>query len=372
MSAEEKFKTKIHSPKVTEPTPLKVRFKLTAFSDLDPDDEPDYIVEDIIPANDVGVFWGPPKCGKSFKVSDIALHIALGWPYRGKYVEQGTVVYCAFEGAAGFKKRAKAFRKHHRLDERGLKPPFYLMGERTDLVKNHRALIAAIRAQIGDKLPRLVVLDTLNRSFVGSESKDIDMTAYIEAADAIREELGCTVAIVHHCGVSGDRPRGHTSLTGAVGFQVEISRDSANNVTMTIEWMKDGAEGETFISKLETVPVGTDRRGKERTSCVVLPVDGVAAPKETKKKLTGAAQIAYRALVEAIELYGMIPATCQQIPPFLKTVSEGRWREVAFKMGISSGGDEAKRKAFERASERLVAEQVAGCWAGLYWIAKKI
>src|SRR5262245_36793834 len=279
MSAEEKFKTKIHAPKLTELTQIKTRFKLIAFNDLDPDDEPDYIVEDIIPANEVGVFWGPPKCGKSFKVSDIALHISLGWPWRGKHVEQGAVVYCAFEGAAGFKKRAKAFRKHHKLDEKGLKPPFFLMGERTDLVKNHKALIAAIRAQIGDNLPKLVVLDTLNRSFVGSESKDVDMTSYIEAADAIREELRCSVPIVHHCGVSGDRPRGHTSLTGAVGFQIEISRNSANHVTMVIEWMKDGPEGETFISKLQTVPIGADRRGKERTSCVVVAVEGVAAPK---------------------------------------------------------------------------------------------
>ena len=27
------------------------------------------------------------------------------------------------------------------------------------------------------------------------------------------------VIVVHHCGISGDRPRGHTSLTGAVEFQ---------------------------------------------------------------------------------------------------------------------------------------------------------
>jgi hypothetical protein len=28
------------------------------------------------------VVWGPPKCGKSFWVTDAMLHVALGWPYH--------------------------------------------------------------------------------------------------------------------------------------------------------------------------------------------------------------------------------------------------------------------------------------------------
>ena len=43
------------------------------------------------------------------------------------------------------------------------------------LVRDHRALIGAIRAQIGETLPALVAIDTLNRSLAGSESKDEDM-----------------------------------------------------------------------------------------------------------------------------------------------------------------------------------------------------
>jgi hypothetical protein len=39
------------------------------------------------------VIWGPTKCGKSFWVFDLMLHVALGWDYRGMKVRQGTVVY---------------------------------------------------------------------------------------------------------------------------------------------------------------------------------------------------------------------------------------------------------------------------------------
>ena len=77
------------------------------------------------------------------------------------------------------------------------------------------------------------------------------MTAYIRAADAIREAFGCAVIIVHHCGIDGTRPRGHTSLTGAVDAQLAVKRDGAGNIEVKVEWMKDGPEGDTIWSRLE-------------------------------------------------------------------------------------------------------------------------
>ena len=56
--------------------------------------------------------------------------------------------------------------------------------------------------------PVAVCLDTLNRSLAGSESSDEDMSAYIRAADAIRDAFGCLVVVVRHCGHNGERPRG--------------------------------------------------------------------------------------------------------------------------------------------------------------------
>ena len=69
------------------------------------------------------------------------------------------------------------------------------------------------------------------------------MTAYVNAADAIRTAFDCAVIIVHHCGIDGTRPRGHTSLTGTCDAQLATKRDAANNIVVTVEWMKDGPEG---------------------------------------------------------------------------------------------------------------------------------
>ena len=111
----------------------------------------------------------------------------------------GPVVYCAFEGAEGFKARAEAYRQRF-LAEDAQPIPLYLSAAPIDLVKDNGALIASIRLQLAGDDPALVVLDTLNRSLHGSESSDQDMSAYIRAADAIRDAFDCAVLIVHHCG----------------------------------------------------------------------------------------------------------------------------------------------------------------------------
>jgi AAA domain len=249
----------------------KPSFKLMPFNELVPGTEPPYLVKGLIPRVGLTVVWGPPKCGKSFWTFDLVMHVALGWEFRTRRTKQGLVVYCAFEGADGFKARVEAFRRHYGLSKEQA-VDFYLVAARANLITDHPALIEAIVGRVS-KNPVVVVLDTLNRSLQGSESKDEDMAAYVKAADAIREKFECAVIIVHHCGVDATRPRGHTSLGGAADAQLAVQRDPAGNIFVEVEWMKDGPEGDSVISKLQTADVGTDSDGDTITSCVVVPVD---------------------------------------------------------------------------------------------------
>jgi hypothetical protein len=207
------------------------------------------------------------------------MHIACGLEYRGRKVCAGPVVYIACEGERGLSARTEAYRQEHGITE----AEFYLLTTRLDLVGEHETLIADIGAQV-DK-PVAVVIDTLNRSIRGSESRDEDMGDYVKAADAIREAFKCAVIIIHHCGIEGSRPRGHTSLTGACEAQIAIKKTGDGNVTAVVEYMKDGREGDEIHSKLRVVEVGTDQDGEPITSCVVDPVDAPLQP-ERGAKLT--------------------------------------------------------------------------------------
>src|SRR5262245_12318511 len=89
------------------------RFVLKVFEGIRMATAANYLVKSIIPRAGLVIVWGPPKCGKSFWTFDITMHIALGWEYRGRRVQQGSVVYLALEGGQGFRNRVEAWRRHH-------------------------------------------------------------------------------------------------------------------------------------------------------------------------------------------------------------------------------------------------------------------
>jgi hypothetical protein len=277
------------------------------------------------------------------------MHVALGRPYRGRRTRQGAVVYVALEGAEGFKARTEAIRKHYQMSD----APFYLMTVRIDLVRYHAPLIADISERLGAVIPAAVFIDTLNRSLIGSEAKDEDMAAYLRAADVIREAFDCVVPVVHHCGINDSRPRGHTSLTGAADAQLAVKRDGKKNFTVTVEYMKDGPEGDVLTCRLDTVDVGADADGDRTTSCIVIPVDDATPRPAARVKLTNREQLAKRSLAEALCDSGVKP-------PFylragLKAVSRDAWRERYYRDDFCA--DETKvdtrRKAFGRAADGL-------------------
>jgi len=349
----------------------KPRFELVPFDKIAFDATPSYLVKGVTPRVGLCVFWGPPKCGKSFLVFDLMMHVALDWQYRGRRVRHGAVVYCALEGCGAFANRVEAFRQE-RLAEAVDEVPFHLIASPLSLVADHVALVASIRATLGTVGPAAVVIDTLNRSLAGSESDDRDMAAYVKAADAIRDAFSCAVIVVHHCGHDGTRPRGHSSLIGAVDAQISVKRDEAENIVATVELMKDGSQGDEIVSRLEVVEIGRDDDGDPITSCVVEPIEGTAAPKKVATpKLTKGAKIALAALREAIDECGEVPPASNHIPQGVKAVKVETWRVYAAKAGIT-GSDEkdALRKAFTRAHEALVADRHVGVWAPWAWPAK--
>jgi hypothetical protein len=239
----------------------KRKFRPVRFKDIRLRTDRPYLVKGIIPREGLTVVWGPPKCGKSFWTFDIVMHVALDWLYRGRRVQPGTVCYVACEGERGLGARTEAFRLRKLAEVEDIDPPFYLLTTRLDLVADANELIADIKAEIRTEHCAVIVIDTLNRSIAGSESRDEDMSAYVKAADMIREAFNCAVVIIHHCGLNGERPRGHTSLTGAVDAQIAVKRDEADRIIATVEYMKDGPEGDEIVSRLAVVDVGDDEDG---------------------------------------------------------------------------------------------------------------
>jgi hypothetical protein len=125
----------------------KLRFEQTPFGQFKLDEHAPYLVKGLLPRSGLAVVWGPPKCGKSFWAFDLLMHVGLGWEYRGHRVISGPIVYCALEGAEGFRKRIEAFRQA-KLAEGDASPPFYLMTAPLGLVQDASAFLGDVRTQL--------------------------------------------------------------------------------------------------------------------------------------------------------------------------------------------------------------------------------
>jgi AAA domain/Bifunctional DNA primase/polymerase, N-terminal len=330
------------------------RFPLLDFGELVPTDDEPYLVEDLIPRHGLVVIWGRMKSFKSTWTLDVFLHVARGHRYRGLKVQQGRVIYCVFEGSHGYRNRIEALRRHYEI------PPdevvsLHLMPASINLIKERTALIAEIKAQLAAKgitdMPIAIVLDTLNRSLTGSESKDEDMGAYIKAADELREQFNCLVAIVHHCGHDETRPRGHSSLPGAIDGQVKIERpERGTRMTAEVELMRDGPEGKIIHSIIKSVDVHRMPDGKMKTSPVLVSDDATerAARLPAKLQNTGGAIFA-RALTESLAQHGQI----FQPDPGAMTVNAVNQEHVRTRFyelyNDGSAKSDAKKHAFSRA-----------------------
>lgn len=345
------------------------RIQLIPFNEFKLGTQPRYLVKGLIPRVGLTVIWGKPKCGKSFWLFDLLIHVVMGWDYRGRRVRQGVVVYCAFEGQSGLQARAQAIRLT-RLEGNDEEIPFFIMPVTLNLVRDHNALIAAIRTKLGGQIPVAIALDTLNRSLQGSESSDADMAAYIGAVDAIRTAFECAVPVVHHCGHNEERMRGHSSLPGAMEAEISVKRDAANRIVATVEAMKDGTAGLQIVSDLEVVEVGHDEDGDEITSCVVVPCDEAPTPQAQKKgrPLGPEGLLALEALDAAILDHGKRPSLAD-LPVGTVVVHADDWRGELYRRGLLDREHTNPSQQFKRLWTKLAAHGRIAQRENLFWRA---
>jgi AAA domain/RepB DNA-primase from phage plasmid len=338
-------------PQQQQPKSLSLKFfdaiTLSALSD--------YSIKGIFPRTGLAVVWGPPKSGKSFWTYDACMHICTGRNYRGRNVRKGTVVYCALEGGSGFAKRVEAWRRRHR-SPKGV--PFYLLDVPIDLVADHNTLVDTIRQQVESE-PAVIVIDTLNRAMFGNENDSKDMGQFIRPADAVRTAFHCLMIVVHHCGVSGNRPRGHTSLAGADDAQIVVTRDKSGNVIAKVEFMKDAEGGAEIVSKLETVDLGTDAEGESLSSCVIVPAVAEAAEAKLPKGTDLALEVLRKLLASSID--SIAAPKEADLPAGTRVCRQAKWREHYY--DASPAEDQgAKQKAFRRAHDALIKAKLIDFW----------
>jgi hypothetical protein len=94
---------------------------------------------------------------------------------------------------------------------------------------------------------------------------------------------------------------------------------------------------------------------------------GVSA--QVAKAATGAAKVALDILREAIAKDGEIPPASNYIAGHVRVLRDSLWRSLFYARAIEQGDTpEARKKAFQRASQRLQAIGLIGFHGGLVWL----
>lgn len=349
---------------------------LIYFGDVQASLDASDFVEGILTEEAMSVVYGPSNCGKTFFVSDLAMHVATGRTWRGKAIEAGGVIYCALEGSHGIANRVAAWRKHYGYE--GVEVPFAvvpvsinLLDPDADREKLARTVAHAAK-QMGVPI-KLIVIDTLSRAMAGgNENAPDDMGALVASADFIRQTCKAHICFIHHSGKDEAKgARGHSLLRAATDTEIEISRadSQAPSVARVTKQREMEIEGE-FVFKLATFELGTNRRGKPVTSCIVEAVEGQAAvrPKRPIKLPPGVA-VCLRALDNALCEHGRTRAPAQGVPLNVLTVTDAEWRN-AFYGELPDENANARRMAFTRGVTKLKAENIAGFASGLAWLVK--
>jgi RecA-family ATPase len=164
-------KWQMPEPVVDMAAPGKAASKLPLiwFDDVAPCLDASDIIEDTICDGQMSVVYGESNCGKTFFASDLALHLAIGQPWRGKAVEAGGVIYVAAEGGFGIRNRVAAFRQARGYG--GVEVPFGIVPASVNLLDpaaDTPRLIELIQ-QAAEQMAvpiRLVVIDTLSRAML--------------------------------------------------------------------------------------------------------------------------------------------------------------------------------------------------------------
>ena len=278
------------APMISTPHPHEP-FPITRASEMNGVAEAADFVEGLLTEGGASVVYGPSNCGKSFWILDLAASVATGKDFRDELeVDQGAVVYVALEGIHGATNRIEAMKQAGRLQPDS--PLFLCFAPVSLLERGHAERLAASVTQAAEEsaLPcRLVILDTLARAMAGGdENSGQDMTRAVQAIDAIRAATGAHVCVVHHCGKDEARgARGHSSLRAAVDTEIEVSRPEGEPITtVRVTKQRDMPPGEPLPFSLEVIELGTDRRGKPITSCIVRHEDTIMATTRKKRGRT--------------------------------------------------------------------------------------
>lgn len=292
---------------------------------------PPWRVKDVLPAAGLAAIFGQPGSGKTFIALDMAFALAEGRDWFQMQTHPCPVVYVNLESNLGLKKRLTAWQKER---ARPVPDNVLFVIEPFHILEDVEALARGIEPGA------VVFLDTLNAASAGlDENSSRDMGLILEAAKKLQRLTDGLVVLIHHGGKDAAKGlRGHSSLNAALDAAIEVSRNGESRSWRTSK-AKEAEDGRRQGFRLKPVIVSYTEENEPESSCVVEPDDFTV---QEEKSLSRAQSYALESLCRALDGEGA------------DAVHVDTWRKY-FYAGHTGDNSEAKKKAFQRARNDLIA-----------------
>lgn len=350
-------------PAPLEPKAKEPRIRLVRADELRRVQVP-WLVNKLIPANGLAVMYGKPGTYKSFVAIYLSAHVAAGLPtLSGRTTQQGDVVYIAAEGRGGLHQRWAALRSRYEIPN---ETPLYFVEASLDLRESNQDfldLVAAIQQR--SAVPRLIVIDTLARTFGGGDENDAsEMSQFIGTIGALQDQFGCAVMAIHHSGKDESRGmRGSSALLGAADVVLFLSRDmEAEGGNIFVQKMKDGEDG---ISEQFSATPWTDPDDPEVTSLIIEP----GAPEKPQITGSNSKQNVFEALRREIASNGKLVEDPSVAGWDVYGISVSEWQDAYCAEEAADGvKDGSAKRKFHRAKSELIKENAVKVYNKTVWI----
>jgi hypothetical protein len=321
---------------------------------------PEFLIDELLETETLGLLFGDPGCGKSFLAVDIGLSVATGMPFHGRSVKKGSVFFIAGEGHNGLARRFAAWAKDRdiSIDNAPLfKSSRAAQFLNADSAKGVAVAVNELAVRYSD--PALIIIDTLARNFgPGDENSTSDMSAFVAAIDDLKAGFpGCAVLIVHHSGhTEKGRARGAMALKGALDTEYRADKDESR-IKLTCTKMKDAEPPKALAFAFKSVDLDGG------ASSAVLELTDMP---DKPNRLTPAQKLAQTTFVAAA-----VDSDIRTDDGFIWVGLDG-WRD-AFYAKHTADNNEAKRKAFGRARKDLQTANLIAVTNDVYrWIDEAI
>lgn len=238
----------------------------------------EWVVEDMVEAGEVTVLYGPPKCGKTLAVLDMALHVAAGLEWNGqRVVGPAPVVYAALEHRRHVQGRVKGWQARHGAVDLSM---FGVVTDGPEAGPDRWAddVRQAAQTRFGEP-PKLVVVDTIAGlagplDYVQSEREAREIIN--EALEPLTDDGIGVVVVAHARKDGGGGPLGSVRLAGTPTSVLKMDKRD-DLVTLRVEYSNAAPEDQRFSWRI----VGDfDQPRLEPTEAV--PADGVARAADGK------------------------------------------------------------------------------------------